>query len=471
MRATVKIAATGWILALLLMEAGPARGRDRVGERYEGNPIAIADVTVIDVSDGTEVHHRTVVVRYGKIVYIKPAAEFDTPGWMTEVNGKGRFLIPGLWDAHVHLSFWDEPEGKASTVDSESVKNDYGEVLGRLAAWGITSVRDMGGDLEAIDDWRGRIEKGEVVGPTVLRAGPYVDGPKDNDRYRRVVTSSDEARDAVRELDEAGIDFLKIHSQVPPEAMPALAREARKRGLKIGGHVPYGTSISELIDWGVSTVEHADVFFISRLGSRQGTFEEWKAVYDWHFTPEGVKLFKTMASSGMWFTPTLAIFDSGWDSIGEPWDRLRTWYRDLAGLAHRKGVRLLAGTDVARKTGTVQPGTGLHDELEHLVGIGLEPWEALRAATLYPARAFGRESEVGAVEPGMIGDLVLLGGNPLDDIRETRNIEAIVLRGRLLEGKRWRAPPFSDLPPLIEPRSMLDPVPRLRPQNLVQKLR
>ena len=105
----------------------------------------------------------------------------------------------------------------------------------------------------------------------------------------------------------------------------------------------------------------------------------------------------------MWYTPTLAIFDSGWDSVGEPWNKLRTWYRDLAGLAHRKGVRLLAGTDLARKTGTVQPGNGLHDELEHLVDIGLEPWEALRAATLYPARAFGRESEVGAIKPGMIG--------------------------------------------------------------------
>ncbi len=143
-------------LAILII-AGPTFAEDHVGERYEGNPIAIVDVTVIDVSDGTATPHQSVVVRYGKIAYIKPAGEFDTPGWMTEVNGDGRFLIPGLWDAHVHLSFWDEPEGEGSTADSESVKNDYGEVLGRLAAWGITSVRDMGGDLEAIDDWRGRI--------------------------------------------------------------------------------------------------------------------------------------------------------------------------------------------------------------------------------------------------------------------------------------------------------------------------
>ncbi len=432
-------------LAILII-AEPTFAEDHVGERYEGNPIAIVDVTVIDVSDGTATPHQSVVVRYGKIAYIKPAGEFDTPGWMTKVNGNGRFLIPGLWDAHVHLSFWDEPEGEGSTADSESVKNDYGEVLGRLVAWGITSFRDMAGDLEAIDDWRGRIDKGEVAGPTVLRAGPYIDGPKENDRYRRFVTSSDEARDAVRELDEAGVDLLKIHSQIPAEAMPALAKEAKKRGLRIGGHVPYGTSIGELVDWGVSTVEHVDVFFISRLESRQGTFEDWKAAYDWHFTPEGDKLFEKMEAGGMWYTPTLAIFDSGWDGVGEPWNKLRTWYRDLAGLAHRKGVRLLAGTDLARKTGTVQPGNGLHDELEHLVDIGLEPWEALRAATLYPARAFGRESEVGAIKPGMIGDLVLLAGNPLEEIRETRNIEAVVVRGRLLDGKRLSALRASDGP-------------------------
>ncbi len=430
------VASVALCLLIIFTIAGPAAAEVHVGERYEGNPTAIVDVTVIDVSDGTATPHQSVVIRYGKIAYIKPAGEFDTPGWMTEVNGDGRFLIPGLWDAHVHLSFWDEPEGEASTADSETVKNDYGEVLGRLVAWGITSVRDMGGDLEAIDDWRGRIERGEVAGPTIFLAGPYVDGPKENDKYRRFVTSSDEAREAVRELDEAGVDFLKIHSQVPKEAMPTLAKEAKKRGLRISGHVPYGTSIAELVDWDVSTVEHADAFFISRLGSRQGAFEDWKAAFDWHFTPEGDKLFKKMAAGGMWYTPTLSIFDSGWDGVGEPWNKLRTWYRDLAGLAHRKGVRLLAGTDLARKTGTVQPGIGLHDELEHLVAIGLEPWEALRAATLHPAMAFDRETEVGAVKPGMIGDLVLLRGNPLEEIRETRNIDAVLVRGRLLDGKR-----------------------------------
>ena len=263
----------------------------------------------------------------------------------------------------------------------------------------------------------------------------YVDGPKPNDRFRRFVTTPREARAAVRELDRAGIDFVKIHSQVPPEVMPMLAKQARKRGLRIGGHVPYGTSIDELVDWGVWTIEHADAFFISRLGSRQGSFEEWEAAYQWYFTPEGDKLFQVMADAGMWFTPTLAVFDDGWDEVGEPWSDLREWYRDLAGLAHRKGVRLLAGTDLARKTGAVQPGVGLHEELEHLVDIGLEPWEALRSATIFPAMALGRQSEVGAVKPGMIADLVLLGGDPLKDIRMTRKIEAVVLRGRVLDGK------------------------------------
>ena len=429
--------ATGIGCALLpLLIATSAIAQDRVGENYEGNPLAIVDVTVIDVSSGTAIPHQVVVVRYGKIDHIKPASEFETPGWMTEVSGQGRFLIPGLWDSHVHLSFWDEPVADGTPPDQNPDPDAYREVLGRLAAWGVTAVRDMGGDLDAIDVWRERIEKGEVVGPTVFRAGPYVDGPKPNDRYRMFVTNADEGANAVHVLKARGVDFLKIHSQVPREALFGLAQASREQGLPFAGHVPYGTSIDELIDLGVSTVEHADAFFISRLGSRQGTFEQWKAAFEWQFTSEGKALLRRMAASGTWFTPTLAIFDSGWDGTPDPWIQLRAWYRELTGLAHREGVSLLAGTDVARRTGPIQPGIGLHQELEELVKIGLTPGEALRAATLNPAIALGCESEFGSVEPGKVADLVLLKGNPLEDITHTQAIEAVVLRGRLLDADR-----------------------------------
>ena len=127
---------------------------------------------------------------------------------------------------------------------------------------------------------------------------------------------------------------------------------------------------------------------------------------------------------------------AGWDGTPDPWIQLRAWYRELAGLAHREGVSLLAGTDVARRTGPIQPGIGLHQELEELVKIGLTPGEALRAATLNPAIALGCESEFGSVEPGKVADLVLLKGNPLEDITHTQAIEAVVLRGRLLDADR-----------------------------------
>ena len=105
-------AAVVFSLLAVLTIAGPTLAQERVSERHEGDPIAIEDITIIDVADGTETPGQTVVVRYGKIAYIKPAAEFDTPGWMTVVDGSRSFLIPGLWDAHVHLSFWDEPDGE-----------------------------------------------------------------------------------------------------------------------------------------------------------------------------------------------------------------------------------------------------------------------------------------------------------------------------------------------------------------------
>jgi len=143
-----------------------------------------------------------------------------------------------------------------------------------------------------------------------------------------------------------------------------------------------------------------------------------------------------MASNHVFFAPTLAIFDSGWEGTPEPWIQLRGWYRELACLAHREGVPLLAGTDVARKTGAIQPGIGLHRELEELVSIGLTPAEALRAGTLSPAIAFCREDSLGSIEPGKIADLVLLEGNPLKDIKQTRAIEAVILRGRLLDRRQ-----------------------------------
>jgi imidazolonepropionase-like amidohydrolase len=132
-----------------------------VGEQYEGHPLAIVDVTVIDVLNSIAIPHQSVVVRYGKIDYIKPAAKFETPGWMTELNGRGKFLIPGLWDAHVHLFFWDELDANDTTINHHPDPEAYREPLNRFVAWGVTSVRDMGGDLSAIDRWRDRIEHGK----------------------------------------------------------------------------------------------------------------------------------------------------------------------------------------------------------------------------------------------------------------------------------------------------------------------
>lgn len=408
---------------------------ERIGEEYEGNPTAIVDVTVIDIMSGTAIPHRSVVVRYGKIDHIKPAAEFTTPGWMTELDGTGRFLIPGLWDAHTHLSFWGMPDSD-DTTGIQPDPEAYRDVLERLAAWGVTTVRDMGGDLDAIDSWREKMAHDEVIGPTVIRAGPYVDGPKENHRFRSFVTNAEEVREAVRSLADRNVDFIKIHSQVPPDALSALAQEAATRNLSFAGHVPYGTTIDELVDAGIMSIEHVDAPFISRLGSRQGSLEEWKSAYEWHKTAAGAALFKKMAENQVAFTPTLGIFDTGWEGVGEPWSALRYWYREMATLAHENGVPLLAGTDFARKAGPVHPGIGLHEELVHLVDVGLTPAEALRAATMNPATMLGREDSVGRIEPGLVADLVLLSGNPLIDIRQTQRVEAVFLRGRLLDSEQ-----------------------------------
>lgn len=390
--------------------------------------VAITGVTVIDVATGRRQSGVTVVTRGDRIAAIGAGAAI--PRDATRVDGKGKFLIPGLWDMHSHH--------QGTGADS----------LDLFVAKGVVGTRDMGGDADFILPLRARVNFGAVLGPEIVAAGPILDDAPPSFPYRRRVTNAQEAREAVADLKRLGVDFIKVHDHTPREVFFAIAQEAPRLGLPFAGHVPVGVKVEEAADAGMRSIEHL---------SNYDVFGEC-LVNDEYTTAGCRRLFEKLAAKGVWQTPTMAFFQTLPDVFeGKPIehaeyasDSLLKLTRDNVELSHvpkpvldrmrlaaqvslqaihdlhTMGNRFLAGCD-----GLV-PGFCLHDELEWLTKAGFSPLEALQTATINPARYLGREDSQGSIQVGKRADLVLLDADPLLDIRNVRQIAAVVVRGRLL---------------------------------------
>jgi imidazolonepropionase-like amidohydrolase len=402
-----------------------------VASNVHGATLAITHVTVINPADAEPRRDVTVVIRDGRIVEIGNT----TPSDAKVVDGRGKFLIPGLWDMHVHLSY--------TTASA----------LPLLIANGVTTVRDLGSKLPEIDDWRARIGAGVLVGPRILRVGPILNGKSFN-QYQMVAGNPDETRGVARALKEVGVDFLKIHRRLPRDSYFALIDEAKHLGIDVVGHIPMTVSPEEASDAGQVTIEHTETLF-------EGTFAA--ALKDKDKLPDAIrkfretdadKLFARFVKNHTVVDPTLAAWAPVTDPAAKDDPRLRyvaasakkiapppmsaeelqgmrdtvAEFREVVRQMHKDGVTLVTGTDIAA---TRIPGFTLHAELANLVECGLTPLEALRAATLTPAIVTHRANDLGTIETGKIADLVLLDANPLDDIRNTEKIRAVIVGGRL----------------------------------------
>ena len=411
-----------------------------VGQETES--VAVTSVNLIDVETGQIIPNTTVVIQGDQIVSVGNPANISPPESAEIVDGSGGFLIPGLWDVHVHLSYQRE------------------SALLALVANGVTYVRDTGSHLSEIEVWRGQIASGEIDGPEILRAGPIL-----NDRefniYQLRVANAAEARTAVRTLHKVGVDFIKLHRRTSREAYFAIADECRKLGLPFVGHIPMTVTPLEASNAGQATIEHSETLF-------EGTFmatvtgDLATAIERWRIS-DGEPLFQAFVENRTAFTPTLVVWQEVIDALESSEIDPRQQYvsqsaRNVAdeilrqmsgdadafvaerkrlldesakvvGLANSLGVSILAGTDLA--AGFVYPGFSLHDELVMLVDAGLTPLEALQAGTSNPAELFPA-LKAGAIGPGKRADLLLLDANPLEDIRNTKKIRAVILRGKVL---------------------------------------
>lgn len=440
-------------------------------------PVVIERVNVVDTVAGRVVPDRTVVVRGDAITAVAAADGFARPAGAVVVDGRGKYLIPGLWDMHAHLA---DPRMKPLFVAS-----------------GVTGVRHMFSvnPLYPVRAARAAHPDGgpRVVGTDTLIDGPGTPFPRLVRQNVWTVTTADEARKAVRKTKDAGEDFVKIYSNLSPEAFAAVIDEAGKQKLPVVGHVPARVPVASAAAAGLRCVEHltnvavgcaadpkrfedelAAGLAAGKIG-RAGDVTGWRlqvrahADYD---APRAAGLFKVFADRGTWHCPTL-VQTRAWATLADPavrhdprlaflpdtvrgyWavdatpDGVRLpglgvaltrddlWLRTqllaaevrLVGEMHRAGVPLLAGTDTPNPY--CLPGFALHDELDLFVRAGLTPAEALRTATVNPGKFLGR-ADVGTVAVGSVGDLVLLDANPLDDIRNARYAAAVVVAGTVL---------------------------------------
>jgi len=433
-------------------------------------PLVLQHVSIIDGTGRAPHPDQTVVIVGGRIAAIGPAArtKFDRSAHVIDAHGK--FLIPGLWDMHVHL---------AGVSADPSWSKDV--LLPLLLANGITGVRDMGGDLDALLSWKRDIESGTLLAPHIIASGPWLAGRGKKTPEQYPVANAEEARAAVRDLKQRGADFIKVISMPLREAFFAVAEEARKQNISFVGHLPFEISAAEASNAGMRSIEHFlySGFALSfsskeeelrkRLveAERTGDSAAWEAIAHeadlTYSTEKAATLFQTLKKNGTWVTPTIASLDitshpDAWKlddpnldfvppSLAKDWrtsfddDRMKkraAWLGrqavndwKLAGELHGGGIPLLVGSDSLDPF--VFPGDSLHRELAELVRAGFTPLEAIHAATRGAAQFLGRERDFGTIETGKTADLVLLDANPLENIANSRKILAVIRNGNYLD--------------------------------------
>jgi imidazolonepropionase-like amidohydrolase len=391
---------------------------------------ALTHVTVIDCTGAPAQPNSTVVVAQGHIAAVGPSDAIKIPAGTRVVDATGKFLIPGLWDMHGHLT--------DATADAFPL----------LIMNGVTGVRDMGGDLAQLDRWRSEINNGTRIGPHIIRAGPFVDGPKAGVTNRLTVRTPEEARQAVRDLKAKGVDFIKVHNALPPDAFFALVDEARKEHIPVAVHLPQGVSSAEASDAGVASLEHIETINESALWRKGATAKTVEQAVDENLGPAGQELFQRFAKNGTWYVPTLVAYERGfvlWSNDPEalkPRMDVQAKQITLVGMMHKAGVKIMAGSDFS--DWAIVPGVDLHNELALLVEAGFTPLEALQAATLNPAKFLGKTDTYGTIQVGRAADLVLLDMNPLEDISHTRKIHAVVVGGKFFPLAAIRAQALQD---------------------------
>lgn len=443
---------------------------------YE-DALCIENITIIDPIDGAT-EARTIIIKDGKIHKVSPTNTLELAEDNTIIDGTGKYLMPGLWDAHVHFAYMEEL--------APSMFNLF---LG----YGVTSVRDTGGKIGFVKGWKDKALANPTAAPRVMIAGPLLDGEPnvyDGSSAGRPPLSVglddvDAVVQAINSLDSIGVDLLKAYEMLTPEQFAKVTALARDKGLKVTGHVPLSMDVISASNAGLNSMEHmrnlelscasnADELLAERrqllaagsedaggiLRSRIHAAQRKTAVENYDET-QADKVLAVLAKNETWQIPTIALstgfaerhftrpawkatfqylpkdIEDRWlDEIKEvnqfdvePFTReYADWMLNMVGKIHAAEIDLMAGTDCP--IFYLTPGYSLHEELALLVKSGLSTQAALQTATLNPARYFGMEKELGRVQENMWADLLILDANPLDNIAHTKRIEGVIKQGK-----------------------------------------
>jgi imidazolonepropionase-like amidohydrolase len=418
-----------------------------------GGTVAFVDVNVVPMDTERVLERQTVIVRDGRIASIGPAAQAPVPEGAERVDGRGKYLLPGLSDMHGHL-----PPGDGTSDDAVS------QFLKLYVANGVTLVRGMIGSPNNIVV-RERIARGELLGPAIVAASPPI--------HAKTAPTPDAGVEAVEQAKAAGYDLLKVHEGLSPETYAAVTAAARRLDMKVAGHVTATVGLDRALAASQSSIEHLDGYLQAlvpedaklEVPAGQVLFGPVLEQIDESRIPE---LARRTKAAGVWNTPTLALFEivmsteppatfTAWPEMKYVAPGLRSQFaKQKAGTAgipappadrarylelRRKvvkglrdaGAPLLVGPDTPQLF--LVPGFGTHREMTSLVQAGLSPYEALRAATVSAAEYLGREREMGTIATGRKADLVLVDENPLADIASVRSIAGVVVNGRWIPKK------------------------------------
>ncbi len=416
--------------------------------------MAFTGATLIDGTGNSPIPNATVVSSGGKIIAVGPASKVKIPADAAKIDVRGKYIIPGLWDMHAHY---------------EQV--EWGPIY--LAA-GVTTVRDVGNELEFITAVRDKVNGGQGLGPHMLNAG-VVDGDGPFALGVTRVNTPEDAAKWVKTYHDDGFQQMKIYSSVKPEEVKTICADAHKLGMTVTGHIPEGMTIYDGVNDGMDQVNHLQyvvrALYPKNFDPRKMSPEERKRAIESRSidSPEGKQVISFMKQHGTVLDDTTALFELMVHPAGEPIEKFepgvakvapelraqfegmgasperaeetgKLWHLYMETLAalHKAGVTLVAGTDQG------VPGYSLYRELELYVKAGFTPMEALQAATLIPARVMKDDKESGTVEVGKRADFDVLDANPLENIHNVRTVHQVVANGILYDSAAlWESVGFN----------------------------
>ena len=439
--------------------------------------ICIVNISTIDPNDGLK-ENQTIIIKEGKILKIANSSELNLSSSNQIINGSGKFLIPGLWDAHVHFAYIEELAPRMFDL---------------FLTHGITSVRDTGGKLDFVKQWKDKALANPTEAPRVMMAGPLLDGEANvydgsdasHPELSVRLSSVDSVEKQIELLVSKEVDLLKAYEMLTPKQFMKVCELGKANNLKITGHVPLSMDVISASNAGMSSMEHIRNLELSCASNSEELFTERqeflknkdgmsggklrstihkaqraKAIENYD-NKKAEEVLRVLKKNGTWQIPTLALntflsnkyfADSAYqksyeylpDSIGQYWKKRSLILKDYPMSEvfktqsdfNKKMVKKIYDFDIPIMAGTdtpiayLTPGISLHEELAALVQAGLSPIDALKTATTNPAAYFNLEKELGGIKETMWADLVILNSNPLEDINNTKNIDAIFKAGR-----------------------------------------